>query len=190
MMRMVATALMGGNNAMVHNFAPANAAVATVLNQAIGALRAGLWPAADPRPVLVIRDDMLRDRCSDLLAAPENYDRVLREATTILEDRMRGAVEHERLIVLLPSAADQSGDRLVNTLFNPTNPVLSISDDRARRVAFRNMLAATIGYLRNTSHHAIDDQTAWSWAWSVVGLVDQLLADIAGCAVMPPDPST
>ena len=187
---LIATALMGGNNAMVHNFAPNNAAVASLLNQAIGALKTGLWPHADPTPVLVIRDDVLRDRCSDLLAAPGNYDRVLREATTILEDRMRGAVEHERLTVLLPTAADQTGDRLVNALFNPTNPVLSISDDRARRVAFRNMLAGTIGYLRNTSHHAIDDQTAWSWAWSVAGLVDQLLADIAGCAVLPPNPST
>lgn len=186
---LLATALMGGNNAMIHNFAPNHAAVSSVLNQAIGALSGGLWPPADPTPVLVIRDDALRNRCSDLLAAPGNFDRVLREATTILEDRMRGAVAHERLTVLLPSAADQTGDRLVNALFNPTNPVLSISDDRAGRVAFRNMLAGTIGYLRNTSHHAIDDQTAWSWAWSVAGLVDQLLADIAGCAVMPPDPS-
>ena len=187
---LLTTALMGGNNAMVHNFAPNHEAVSSVLNQAIGALRAGLWPPADPTPVLVIRDAALRDRCSDLLAAPGSYDRVLREATTILEDRMRGAVSQERLTVLLPSAADQTGDRLVNALFNPTNPVLSISDDRARRVAFRNILTGTVGYLRNTSHHAIDDQIAWSWAWSVAGLIDQLLADIAGCAVIPPDPST
>lgn len=184
---LLAIALMGGNNAMGDFFVSANAAVASILNQAIGALKTGQWPPADPTPVLVIRDDALRDRCSDLLSAPGNYDRVLREATTILEDRMRSTVGHERLAQLIPSSADQTGDRLVNTLFNPDKPVLSISADKTKRIALRAMLAGTISYLRNTSHHAINDQTAWSWAWSVVGLVDQLLADITGCAVAPPD---
>ena len=185
---LLAIALMGGNNAMAEIFTPARATVVSVLNQAIGALKTGLWPPTDPAPVLVIHDDLLRGRCSDLLSAPGNYDRVLREATTILEDRIRNTVGPERLAQLLPSAADHIGERLVNALFNPTKPVLSISDDKLKRIALRNMLVGTVSYLRNTSHHEIDDQTAWSWAWSVAGLVDQLLADIAACAVMPPDP--
>ncbi len=83
------TALMGGNNEMSHNFYYYEAPVTNLVNRALGKIDAGLWPTKEPKPVLIIKDNELRERCSDLLNSPGNYDRVILEATTILEDRMR-----------------------------------------------------------------------------------------------------
>lgn len=45
-------------------------------------------------PILVavdylIQDEELHDRCRDLIRAPRNFDRVFREATTVLDDRLK-----------------------------------------------------------------------------------------------------
>jgi len=125
-------------------------------------------------PVLMIKDDELRTRTLDLLSAPGHYDRVLREATTILEHRIRSKVPFEDLAKLIPNAADQTGDTLVNKLFNAQEPFVVCGERQQQAGVFR-ILGGVLAYLRNPSHHSIDDDTAWSWAWSVVGLVDQLL---------------
>ena len=151
-----------------------------------GAIDAGLWPPQRPPPTLVIHDDQLRGRCADLLAAPGAYDRVIQEATRVLEDRIRSRVPHDTLSKLLPNSGDQIGDRLINRVFSVDDPALSVSDDRVRRIAIRNMLIGVVSYLRNPSHHSIDDQTEWSWAWSTVGLIDRLLTDIDGCDIRNP----
>ena len=180
---LLGNALLGGNNAMPHNFGDFNAAVTQVLEKAIGTLKAGLWPPKTPSPVLVIRDAELRQRCADLLSAPGNYDRVVREATTILEDRMRRKPPFEILARLIPSSGDQIGENLVNKLFAPNAPILSISSDKTKRVAFYKMLIGAVSYLRNYYHHRLDAETEWSWAWSTVGFIDRLLADIDSCTL-------
>jgi hypothetical protein len=176
-------ALMGGNNEMVHNFASLDTAVVSALNMAIGTVDAGLWPPKEPTPKLSIRDDELRNRCADLLGAAKNYDRALREATVILEDRLRRKAGHDILAGLIPASADQTGSHLVNTLCSPSKPVLIYSTDRSKRAAFQQMLLGVVLHLRNPSHHAVDDGTQWSWAWSVVGLIDRLIQDVEGCTV-------
>ena len=172
------TALLDYDN-MLHCHARVDAVVQT----AIGTLDAGLWPPKTPTPVLVIHDTELRQRCSDLLGAAGNYDRVVREATIVLEDRIRRCPPFAVLAKAIPNAADQTGDNLVNKLFNADTPVLSVSSDKTKRIAFRNILVGVVSYLRNPSHHRLDDATEWSWAWSTVGLVDKLLADVGSCAV-------
>jgi len=180
---LLSTALLGGNNELTHNFYAFEAMVTSTLNRAIGALEAGLWPPTEPAPVLVIKDDELRQRCSDLLSAPGNYDRVIREATTILESRMRNKCPYDVLSSLIPQSADQSGENLVNKLFSPDDPVLSISSDRYKRIAFHRIMLGVISYLRNPYHHSLDPNTEWSWAWSIVGFIDRLVCDIESCVV-------
>ena len=141
--------------------------------------------SSTPTPVLLIKDDELRTRTSDLFSAPGHYDRVLREATTILEDRIRRKVPHEDLAKLIPNAADQTGETLVNKLLSPQEPSVVCGDRHQQTQVFR-MLGGVLAYLRNPSHHSIDDDTAWSWAWSVVGLVDQLLDVIASAEYRRP----
>lgn len=180
---LLTTSLLGGNNELPHNFRAYEAMVTSKLNRAIGALEAGLWPPTEPTPVLVIKDDELRQRCFDLLSAPGNYDRVIREATTVLETRIRNKCPHDVLSSLIPQSADQSGENLVNKIFAPDNPVLSISSDRYKRIGFHRIMLGVISYLRNPYHHSLDPNTEWSWAWSIVGFIDRLLCDIESCVV-------
>ena len=168
------SALMGVNNEMPHNFADFEGAVTSSLERALGTLEAGLWPPKEPTPVLVINDNELRSRCADLLAAPGNYDRVIREATVVLEDRIRHKVAHEVLARFIPNAADQTGENVVNHFFSPDKPVLIISSEKLKRIALHRILLGVISYLRNPSHHRLDQSTEWSWAWSTVGFVDKL----------------
>lgn len=181
---LLSAALLGGNNELPHNFHDYNALVMSTLNKAIGALEAGLLPPQEPTPVLIIGDNELRQRCSDLLSAPGNYDRVIREATTILEDRIRNKCPHDLFSRLIPHSADQAGENLVNKIFAPDNPALSISSERLKRIAFHKMMLGIVSYLRNPYHHNLDPSTEWSWAWSTVGLIDRLLADIESCVVI------
>jgi len=180
---LLATALLGGNNELPHNFGNYHATVTSMINRAIGALNEGLWPPKGPKPILIIRDNELRDRCSDLLSAPGHYDRVIREATTVLEDRIRAKCPYDILSRLIPQSADQTGETLINKLFAPDKPVLSVSDEKPKRIAFHRILLGTFSYLRNPYHHSLDPNTEWSWAWSTVGFIDRLLADIDSCIV-------
>jgi hypothetical protein len=157
--------------------------VGSAIRRAIGKIEAGLWPPKSPRPILVIHDAVLRERCAALLAGPGKYDIVLREATTVLEDRIRSKVGHQALARALPAAADQTGDSLINKVFSVNNPILSISGEKGKQLAFRRMLLGVNGHIRNPYHHRLDDHTLWSWAWSVVGLVDRLLSEVDGCAI-------
>ncbi len=173
--RLLPSALMGGNNELRHNFYGYKGPVTGLLNRALGAIEAGLWPPKAAKPVLVIHDGELETRCSDLLSAPGAYDRVIREATTVLEDRIRKKATHEVLSGIIPNSADQIGENLVNKVFNPDSPVLSISSEKDERVAFRKMMVGIFAYLRNPYHHQIDPATEWSWAWSSVSFIDELL---------------
>jgi hypothetical protein len=180
---LLASALLGGNNELSFNFADFNEPVTAAIEKTIGTLDAGLWPPEAPTPLLVIKDEELRRRCSDLLSSPGTYDRVIREATTVLEDRIRRSPPFDVLTRRIPQSADQTGDNLVNQLFAPDHPVLSISSDKGRRIAFHRMLLGVVSYLRNHYHHQLDATTEWSWAWSIVGLIDQLLTDIESCTL-------
>jgi len=181
--KLLPSALLGGNNEMTHNFYGYKGPVIGLLNRALGAIEAGLWPPKEPSPVLVISDEELRERCTDLLAAPGNYDRVIREATTVLENRIREKATHEVLAELIPNAAEQKGENLINRLFNPDKPIISTSTEKTNRIALYKMLIGVFAYLRNPYHHEIDSTTEWSWAWSCVGFIDDLLNVIENCAL-------
>jgi len=177
------SALLGGNNEMVHNFHNYSTVISSILHRALGKIEAGLWPQRETTPILIINDQVLRSRCSDLLEAPGNYDRIVREATIVLEDRIRQKPPHEVLSRLIPNSDDQSGRTLIDRLFQPDSPILSISVDRPERVKFRDILIGVISYLRNPYHHRLDDSTEWSWAWSTVGFIDALLNEVDNCTV-------
>jgi hypothetical protein len=149
-----------------------------ILAKTIGTLEAGLWPPKIPIPALVIHDAELRQRCADLLSAPGKYDRVIREATTVLEDRIKQKVPPDVLVQKIPNIKDRTLGKMSDEFFSPTSPVLSISADRTSRVALFKMLQGVDSYLRNPYHHQLDETTEWSWAWSAVGLVDRLLRDV------------
>lgn len=152
--------------------------VKLILNESIGNITHGTIPAKEILPVLPIVDEDLRKRCSDLLSAPRCFDRVINQATQVLEARLRECVSHEKLVELLPQAKDHTGEKLVNRLLGPANPPVIISSEQSEREAFHKMVVGIIAYLRNPSHHFLDDSTERSLAWSVVGLVDSILSQL------------
>ena len=159
--------------------------VRSVVRHAIGTIEAGMWPPRTPTPVLVIHDSELRDRCSALLGAPGKYDIVLREATTVLENRIKARAPQEAVAKAIRAKSNRGGTKLIEAVFDPTDPILSISSDTKERAAFRTILAGVYSHIRNPSHHRLDDGTEWSWAWSIVGLVDRLLSEVDECEVQP-----
>ena len=179
----LATALMGSNNELPINFRDYNDPTTAIINRAIGTIEQGLWPQKQPKPVLEIKDKELRNRTQDLLSASDNYDRVLREATTILEDRIRNKCPHDLLSNLIPQSSDQTSEHLINKLFNPEKPIIYYSDDKNKRLSIFKILIGIFAYVRNPNHHRLDPAIEWSWAWSIVGLTDRLLSDIEDCTI-------
>jgi len=180
---LLGTALMGGNNEWAANFADYHAPVSHLLNQALGSLETGAWLLRTPHPTLVINDEELRTRCADLLSSPGSYDRVIREATTILEDRVKRKCPPARLAELIRNEADRTGEKLVEKLFSPEHPVLIVSEEKLKRIAFFKILVGVVSYLRNPYHHTMDANAEWSWAWSTVGFIDRLLDEVDSCTV-------
>jgi len=152
--------------------------VIRIINEGIGNIENNTIILKEIEPVLVIRDQTLRRRCLDLLKAPGNFDRVINQATQVLEARLRDSMSYEKLCEVIPEAKEHIGEPLANKLLSPNKPVIVISDKQIERAAFHKMVVGIIAYLRNPSHHFLDDKTEWSLAWSVVGLIDSILSEL------------
>lgn len=79
---------------------------------------------------------------------------------------------------MIPEARDHVGEPLANKLLSPNKPVIIVSEKQTERAAFHKMVVGVIAYLRNPSHHLLDDKTEWALAWSVVGIIDSLLSQL------------
>jgi hypothetical protein len=162
---------------------PVERDIILTLNEAIGNIDHNTIPKREIQPALPIRDTQLRNRCIDLLSASGSFDRVINQATQVLEERLRNSVPYERLCDLIPNAKEHIGESLANKLLSPTNPIIVVSDKPQERIAFYKMVVGIIAFLRNPSHHSLNDDTEWSLAWSVVGLVDSLLMELQNAHV-------
>jgi hypothetical protein len=170
--------LTGNVNIQTRTFLESN--VESILNQAIGNIENGTIPSRRLKPILPIKDETLRQRCSDLLGAPGSFDRVINQATQVLEDRLRTKLPFEKLCDIIPEAKNQIGETLAHKLLGPATPPIIVSDKPEERSAFHKMVVGMISYLRNPSHHSLSEDTEWSLAWSVVGIVDSLLSELDG----------
>lgn len=153
------------------------------LNEAIGNIVNNTIPTRKIKPVLPIIDEELRKRCLDLLNTPGKFDTSVREATLILESRLRNSIPQEKLAELIQKSANLTFENLVNTLLSPSSPVLLISTDQRERAAFQKIMLGVGSYFRNPFHHKIDDNTEWSWAWAIIGLIDHLLFELENCVI-------
>ena len=164
----------------------------SVLNRAIGKVKSDLWPTSEVAPKLDIADEELASRCLPMLTGDDNADTVIREATTILEDRIRNKPSHKYLSKLMPDSANQSGEKMADKLFAPKNPVILVSTDEGERRGVFMYLKGIFAYPRNVTHHKISDSLEKSWAWSVVGTIDHILGVVGSASVIgdpPPQPT-
>lgn len=117
-----------------------------------------------------IEDTELRDRCSDILSAPSDFDRVINQATLVLEDRIRAKSG---------VGSNLSGVNLVNKALN-TNPektILLVSDDSGIHEGICHICRGIMMSFRNPTHHTISgsNQITREDALKFTAFIDYLL---------------
>jgi len=114
-----------------------------------------------------LTDDELKDRCSDLLSASSNFDRVINQATLLLEDRIRKKSGLNNL----------TGVDLVNRAINSTyaNTVLQLSDDPDEHEGFSHICRGIVLSFRNPTHHKIVAGISREDALKICAFIDKLL---------------
>ena len=119
----------------------------------------------------LLQDAELRRRCRDILLAPRDYDRVLREATTILDNRLKAV---STLKGMNPNA-------LVGKALNPdpAKAVIVVSAEADEQEGFFNICKGIMLAFRNKTHHTLSDSFTQADALRFCGFIDTLLGVIA-----------
>jgi hypothetical protein len=119
-----------------------------------------------------VEDDELRSRAVSLLdREEEHFDRVVNQATQVLEVRIRTIARYQ---------GKETGPGLVSKVLNndPTLALLRVSDDPAEQQGFANLCRGVMEFLRNSSHHTFK-VTSRDDAAKVCVMVDYLLGVLA-----------
>ena len=114
-----------------------------------------------------IYDSELRERCSDILTAPANFDRVINQATQVLEDRIRTKSGLTRAI----------GPDLVNRAINPdpSKSVLKINGAKEEHEGMHYICKGIMLAFRNPTHHTLTDKYKRDDALKFCAFVDDLI---------------
>ena len=115
----------------------------------------------------LLSDAELKKRCSDILKGRGPYDRVVREATTILDHLLKklGGI----------TGYMNPGD-VVGKVLNPQKPILKVSDELAEREGMFSICRGLALAFRGPAHHALRDDSTRTNALKFCGFVDTLLA--------------
>jgi len=121
----------------------------------------------------LIADEELRRRCYDLLVAEGDYDRVVREACVVLEDRVRKTAGYGK---------GQVGIALMQSAFSARNPALRLSAHEQEQQSAMNIFAGIMGYFRNDAGHNLVERYSQDDAIRLVAMIDLLLKLVADAA--------
>ncbi|MCR4378012.1 MAG: TIGR02391 family protein [Rhodospirillales bacterium] len=115
---------------------------------------------------LFINDETLRSRCSDLLKADNHFDRVINQATQILEERIRQRT-------CLQGQSTELVNRVIKADIDKT--ILKFSDDPAEQEGLSFIYKGVMLALRNPTHHRLSDSVTRDRALKICGFIDALL---------------
>jgi len=115
-----------------------------------------------------ISDSELKERCEDILSAEDNYDRVINQATLVLEDRIR---KKSKL------GKGSFGVGLVNNALNTNlnKTILKISEDQEEHEGICHICRGIMMTYRNPTHHFITNQYSREDALRVCVFIDHIL---------------
>ena len=124
----------------------------------------------------LIRDEELKSRCSDLLSASEHFDRVINQATQVLEERIRA---------FAPDHAGMTGLPLVMKAMNSevSKSKLIFSDIAGEQDGYVNLFKGLIGAFRNQSHHRFLENVTREQALQICAFIDNMLAVLASAKI-------
>jgi hypothetical protein len=115
-----------------------------------------------------IHDPELQERCGDLILGTGPFDRVINQATLVLEDRlrMRAGLDRASFGAGLVSAAVK-GD--------PTESRIVFSTVKSEQEGYANIIRGLMQALRNETHHTVADNFSREDALSICGFIDRIL---------------
>jgi uncharacterized protein (TIGR02391 family) len=124
-----------------------------------------------------IKDGELKSRCADILSAPNNFDRVINQATQVLEDRIRTKSGLGRSFV---------GINLINKALNSdsSKSVLVASENNDEHEGFCHICRGIMLAFRNPTHHYISDSFKREDALKFTAFIDNLLKILHKCKVI------
>lgn len=114
-----------------------------------------------------ISDVELKNRCEDILSANDNFDRVINQATLVLENRIRAKANLEN---------SDRGVALVNKALNSDieRSILIVSEDPTEHTGFCDICRGIMTAYRNPTHHFLTEYSRED-ALKVCVFIDHLL---------------
>ncbi len=125
----------------------------------------------------LLQDTELRGRCKDLLLRPRHFDRVIREATTVLDDRLKKKT----------GIRNMNPENLVSKAVSPdpAKAIIEVSADRAEQEGIHSICKGIMLAFRNKAHHSLSEKLTREDALRLCGFVDAVLGVLEQSTLHP-----
>ena len=125
----------------------------------------------------LLEDPELRTRCRDLILASKHHDRAVREATTVLEDRIKK----------LSGVTNLTSGPLLSKALNPepSKAVIVVSGEKEGQAGMFYICNGIMQVFRNKTHHNLSDAFTQADALKFCGFIDTILSIVGQGQVLP-----